>query len=178
MPKRFFLACCFISFCFSNAYAQKNEFSSIMGGGRLSDSKKGVNAFAMTASYTRSIIAGLAAEGSLDAFFVETASIKSNDYTAAQVSLLYRFGSINKSHRVIPYITVGIGKITTDWTEILSDPIYKLGAGVEYYFSEQSPLGLRVEVRDEITRKGHQDYPLAGPRIFLVSLRAGVSYRF
>lgn len=178
MFRRLLLACCLIACCFSNAFAQKNELSFIVGGGQLSNGDKSVRASAFTFAYTRSLPVGLAVEGSLDVFYVKNPPLKLDDYGAAQIAVLYHFGSVSKSHRVIPYITAGVGKVSTDYTEIPGEIIYKLGGGVKYYFSEESPLGLRVEVRDEITRQGHQAYPLAGSRLSLVTLRAGVTYRF
>jgi opacity protein-like surface antigen len=178
MFRRLFFACCLIACCFSNAFAQKNELSIIAGGGRLSDGDSSVRASALTLAYTRSLPLGLAVEGSLDVFYVKNPPLASDDFGAAQIAVLYHFGSVSKSHRVIPYITAGAGKVSTDYTEIQSDPIYKFGGGVKYYFSDESPLGIRVEVRDEITRQGHQGYPLAGSRLSLVTLRVGVAYRF
>jgi hypothetical protein len=178
MRRSLFLACCLMPFLFSNAFAQANELSFIIGGGRLSDGDRAVNASAFTFAYTRSLVAGLAVEGSLDVFYVKTPLVGQNDYGAAQIAVLYQFGSISKNRLIIPYITAGAGKVSTDYTEIPAEPIYRLGCGVEYYFSEKSPFGLRIELRDEITRRGHQDYPLTGSRLSLVSLRGGVTYRF
>ena len=75
-------------------------------------------------------------------------------------------------------MTAGIGSLSTDFTEIPSDVVYRIGGGIKYFFSKDSPFGLRVEVRDEITPQGHQRYPLPGDPVSLISVRAGVTYRF
>lgn len=178
MLKCLCLAGCLMLCCFTNAAAQKNELSFMVGGGKLSDHDKAINASAASAAYTRSLFAGLAVEGSLDGFFVDVPGFGLDGYSAAQIAVLYHFGSISKSRRLIPYITAGVGSVTTDFTEIRSDPIYRLGAGVKYFFSKAYPWGIRAEIRDEITRRGHQSYPLTGSRLSLVTFRAGVTYRF
>ncbi len=177
MCKTFFLACFLALMTGSNAFAQKNELSLIIGGGVLTDGDSSVNASAFTVSYDRHIVKGLAIEGSLDVFFIKNGSLNRDDFGAAQIAAVYHFGSL-KNRRVIPYVTAGIGSLTTDFTEIPSDPVYRFGAGAKYYFGKESPFGVRVEVRDEITRQGHQGYPLRGDRLSLVSIRAGVTYRF
>lgn len=178
MLKYLFLMCCFFCLLSSNALAQGNELSFIVGGGKLSDADRSVNASAFTAAYTRRIYAGLAAEGSLDVFFVKVPGFGKDDFGAAQIAVVYHFRSTSKNRSVIPYLTAGIGRITTDFTEIPSEPVYRLGGGVKYYFKEDSPFGLRIELRDEITRSGGQGYPLTGSRLSLVSLRAGLTWRF
>ena len=176
MCKTLFLACCVLAIC-ASASAQKNELSLIIGGGVLTDGKESTNASAFTISYARHIVKGLAVEGSLDVFFIKNGSLNRDDFGAAQIAVVYHFGSL-KSHRVIPYVTAGIGSLSTDFTEIPSDVVYRIGGGIKYFFSKDSPFGLRVEVRDEITPQGHQRYPLPGDPVSLISVRAGVTYRF
>ena len=178
MFKYLFLICCLFCLLSSNALAQGNELSFIVGGGKLSDDDRAINASAFTAAYTRRIIAGLAAEGSLDLFFVKNPDFGKDDFGAAQIAAVYHFRPISKNRSVIPYLTAGIGRISTDFTEIPADTVYRLGGGVKYYFSEEYPFGIRIELRDEITRNGKQGYPLSGSRLSLVSLRAGITYRF
>jgi hypothetical protein len=178
MWRSLLLACCLLPLCFSEAFAQMNELSLIGGGGRLSDGDSGVNASAFTFAYTRSLVAGVAVEGSLDVFFVTSPMGFRDDFGAAQIAAVYQFGSIGKTRRIIPYISAGVGKISTDFTEIPGEVVYRFGGGAKYYFSERAPFGLRIELRDEITRRGGQGYPLTGARLSLVSLRAGFTCRF
>jgi hypothetical protein len=177
MCKTLFLASCVLLAICGNANAQKNEISLIIGGGVLTDGKQSTNASAFTVSYDRQIVKGFAVEGSLDVFYIKNGSLNRDDFGAAQIAVVYHFGPL-KNRRVIPYVTAGIGRITTDFTEISSDVVYRIGGGIKYYFGKDSPFGLRVEVRDEITPQGHQAYPLPGDPVSLVSIRAGVTYRF
>jgi hypothetical protein len=163
----------------SNALAQKNEISLIVGGGQLSGESGSVPASAFSFGYTRSIVGGLAAEGSIDIFFVRNGSLERDDFTAAQAAVLYHFRPVTKSRALIPYLVAGIGKVTTDFTEIPADRVVRLGGGLKYYFREERRFGLRVELRDEITTgESLGYYPVSGSRLHLVSLRAGISCRF
>jgi hypothetical protein len=114
----------------------------------------------------------------LDGFFVRTPLIGSDGYGAAQIGAVYNFRSNAASRRIIPYVLAGVGKVTTDFTEIPAEVVYRFGGGAKYYFKENSGWGIRVELRDEITSRGLQNYPLKGSHLSLVSLRAGVTYRF
>ena len=178
MVKKFFLAGCLLLGCFANTLAQKNELSLTVGGGRFSDHDRTIAASAVSAAYTRSLFAGLAVEGSLDTFFVNVPGYGLDDYGSAQVAVLYRFGALGKNRRLVPYLAAGVGSVSTDFTEIRSDPIYRLSAGAEYYFNKECPWGIRAEIRDELTRRGHQPYPLKGNRLSVVTFRAGITYRF
>src|ERR1044071_2508048 len=178
MLRKFFLAGCLIFCCLPTPLAKNNELSFTVGGGTFSDHDRTIGASALSVAYTRRLFAGLAVEGSLDTFFVNVPGYGADDYGAAQVAVLYRFGAISKNRRLVPYLAAGVGSVSTDVTEIRSDPIYRLSAGAEYYFSKEYPWGLRAEVRDEITRRGHQPYPLKGNRLSVVTFRAGITYRF
>ena len=178
MLRSFLIACFLTVVCSTSAWAQKNEVSLIVGGGRLSGSGGSVGASAGSFAYTRSLIGGLAAEGSIDFFFVDNGSVSKDDYGAVQASLVYHFVPVRKRGSLIPYLVAGIGKVSTDFTEIPGEKIYRFGGGVKYYFSDNHGFGLRVELRDEITRQGLQGYPITGSTLHLVSLRGGFSYRF
>jgi len=178
MLKSLFLACCLFPLFLSDAFAQNNELSLTVGGGSFTDGDKSVTASAFTIAYTRSIIKGLTVEGSLDGFFITTPLIGSDGYGAAQIGAVYNFRSNAASRRIIPYVSAGVGKVTTDFTEIPAEVVYRFGGGAKYYFTENSGWGIRVELRDEITSRGLQNYPLKGSHLSLVSLRAGVTYRF
>ena len=178
MLKSLFLACCLFPLFLSDALAQNNEVSLTVGGGSFTDGDKSVAASAFTVAYTRTIFKGLAVEGSWDGFFVRTPNLGSDGYEAFQIGAAYNFRSNAASRRIIPYISAGVGKVTTDFTEIPAEVVYRFGGGAKYYFKENSGWGIRVELRDEITSRGLQNYPLKGSRLSLVSLRAGVTYRF
>lgn len=179
MIKSFLVAACIALFCSSNAWAQKNEMSLIIGGGQLSGEDRSVPASAFSIGYTRSIIGGLAAEGSVDVFFVRNGSLARDDFAAAQAAVVYHFRPVTKSRSLVPYVVAGIGKVTTDFTEIPADRVVRLGGGLKYYFSEQHKFGFRVELRDEITTGNSLGYyPVSGSRLHLVSVRAGITCRF
>jgi hypothetical protein len=178
MFKALLVAVVFLMACV-NANAQKNELSLIVGGGQLSGESRRVPASAFSIGYTRSIVGGLAVEGSIDIFFVRNGSLAADDFTAAQAAISYHFRPVTKSRAVIPYVVAGIGKVTTDFTEIPADRVIRLGGGLKYYFGENCPFGLRLELRDEIIAGGSLSYyPVSGSPLQVVSLRAGISYRF
>src|SRR6185436_17347971 len=134
---RSFLIACFLAAVFSSsALAQKNEVSLVIGGGRLAGKSSSVPASAFTFAYTRNLIGGLAAEASLGAFFVSNGTPAfRDDYGSVDASVVYHFIPIRKSRTLIPYVTAGIGKVSTDFTEIPGEKIYRFGGGVKYYFS-------------------------------------------
>ena len=175
MARLFFPAICLMLLCFSGAFAQKNELSLIIGGGRISEGDKADAVPAWTFAYARSIVGGLAVEGSLDLFYVREPGFGLDDYGSAQIGVLYHFVPITKDKTVIPYITAAVGEASTDFTEIPTEPIYRFGGGVKYYFGNESPFGIRVELNSETTRKGPFD---SSPRLSLVSVRAGITWRF
>jgi len=172
MLKIFLAACCVLIVCPMTAWAQKNELSLSAGGGGIVSNGESVSAPAYTLAYTRSLTNHLAVEGAFDVFYIE-----GDDFAGAQVAALYHFRPANETRRLIPYATVGIGKTSTDFTEIESQLVIRLGGGIKYYFGEH--LGLRVEFRDEIIRTGGSPYyPLPGSPQHFLSLRAGVVFRF
>src|SRR5262249_44718901 len=74
---------------------------------------------------------------------------------------------------MLPFVVAGLGKTTTDFTEIAAHPYYRLGGGISYHLTKSA--GLRLEVRDEIiTRLGQSDSPTGN----LPSIRCGIVYRF
>ena len=178
---RSFLSACFLAVLFSSsALAQKNEVSLTIGGGRLFGESGSVPATAFTVAYTRSLIGGLAAEGSFGAFFANNGTPPfRDDFGSLEASAVYHFLPVKKTRTLIPYVAAGIGKVSTDFTEIPGEKIYKVAGGVKCYFSDEHRWGLRIEVRDEITKTdGRQRYPVSGSRLSAVTLRGGFSYRF
>lgn len=180
MRKLLFAMCCCLFIAYGSANAQKNEFSVTVGGGSLRGENDSVaSSPAFTVAYTRGLTDRIAVEGSIDGYYVkQPGRSRRDDFLDAQVAGLFHFIPMTESKRVIPYLTAGVGRVSTDVTEIPAETITRLGGGVKYYPSDDHNIGLRVEVRDEITRRGGQGYPVAGDLINIISLRAGVTFRF
>ncbi len=172
MSRLFFAACCVLVLSPMAVWAQKNEVSFSAGGGGVFSHGESVSAPAYTLAYTRSLTDHLAVEGAFELFY-----LKGDGFAGAQVAALYHFRPAYETRRVIPYVTAGIGKTTTDFTEIESQVVVRLGGGFKYYIWDA--LGLRVEFRDEIIRTGNNPYyPLPGSPQHFLSARAGVVFRF
>ena len=181
MKKLLFAVCCCLVLAHgANAQTQKNEFSVTVGGGSLQGDNDSVAAAPVfTVAYTRGLTDRIAVEGSLDGYYVkQPGRSQRDDFLDVQVAGLFHFVPMTESKRVIPYLTAGVGRVTTDFTEIPAETIVRLGGGIKYYPSDNHNIGLRVEVRDEITSRGGQGYPVSGDRINIISLRAGVTFRF
>jgi opacity protein-like surface antigen len=181
MKKLLFAMCCCLFVAYgANAQTQKNEFSVSVGGGSLQGDNDSVAAAPVfTVAYTRGLTDRIAVEGSLDGYYVkQPGRSQRDDFLDVQVAGLFHFVPMTASKRVIPYLTAGVGRVSTDATEIRAQTITRLGGGVKYYPSDNHNIGLRLEVRDEITSSGGQGYPVAGDRINIISLRAGVTFRF
>jgi hypothetical protein len=155
-----------------SVWAQKNELSLSAGGGGLLSGGKSVSAPAYTLAVTRSLTDRVAVEGAVELFYLQ-----GDDFLGAQAAVLYHFRPADETRRLIPYATAGIGKTSTDFTEIEGQLVIRLGGGIKYFLVE--PLGLRVEVRDEIIRTGGSSYyPLPGSPQHFLSAWVGVVYRF
>lgn len=178
MARLFISACCLMLICFSNTFAQKNEMGILFGGGKLSDRNDSVGSFAYTIAYSRTIAWGLGVELSVDPFTARTSPSYVDSFGSGQLAAVYNFPSLGKDRTLIPYVSAGAGRVSTDFLDIPGEFIYRYGGGVKYYFGDESPFGIRMEVRDEITRKGRQPYPLQGSRVSLVTVRAGLAWRF
>jgi hypothetical protein len=181
MKKLLFAVCCCLVLAHgANAQTQKNEFSVTAGGGNLQGGNDSVAAAPVfTVAYTRGLTDRIAVEGSLDGYYVkQPGRSQRDDFLDVQVAGLFHFVPMTASKRVIPYLTAGVGRVSTDVTEIPAETITRLGGGIKYYPSDNHNVGIRVEVRDEITSRGGQGYPVSGDRINIISLRAGVTFRF
>ncbi len=176
MLKLFLAACCFLPMCFSAAQAQQNEVSISVGGGSLVSQGESLSAPTFTLAYTRNLPARFAVEGALEVFFVPIRGFGRDGFGGVQGAVLYHFRSPTKPQRLIPYLTVGVGKTTTDFTEIPGESVVRLGGGVKYFFSEA--FGLRVEMRDEIISNQRRTIPWPGSSINFPSARVGIIYRF
>ncbi len=171
MHRLFIVACCLVAVCSVDAAAQSNEISFSAGGGTLvADRNVSVPVFALT--YSHSITSRIAAEGSIDGFYVH-----GDDFLGVQAAGVYHFADAESVRRVIPFVTAGVGSTSTDATEINSKLVVRLGGGVKYFVTES--LGVRVEVRDEIVHTSDDPYfTVGGPVANLPSARVGVIFRF
>ena len=135
----------------------RNEIGFSLGGGSL-QTNPGAGATAVfSLSYQFHITRHFSAEGALDLFnykFLtgppDSPYIYKDDYLGAEAAAVYYFRASRQTGRLLPFIAAGIGKTTTDFTEIAAHPYYRLGAGVAYHLSDR--LGFRLEARDEIIR--------------------------
>ncbi len=122
----------------------------------------------------------IAAEGALDFFtyrFLTGPSDQPYEYTdgysGAEVAVVYNFRKSRQLRRWLPYVAAGVGKTTTDFTEIPGTPYYRFGAGVAYNFSDR--LGTRIEFRNETIRGLGWG---SGTDANLPSIRCGIVLRF
>jgi len=164
-----------------HAMAQgRNEIAFSLGAGSLQTNPGGGATAVFSVSYQFHITGHFSAEGALDTFFYKfmTGPPDSpygykDDYLGAEAAVVYHFRDINKTGRWQPFVVAGIGKTTTDFTEIAAHPYYRLGVGVTYHLSDR--LGFRLEVRDEIIKSL---WIQGNPDGNLPSIRCGVFYRF
>jgi uncharacterized FAD-dependent dehydrogenase len=98
-------------------------------------------------------------------------------FGGVQGSVLYHFVPSQSTRKVIPYVSAGVGSASTDFTEIPSDLLVKVGGGVKYFPIDA--VGVRFEVRDEIIDPEHNEVYLHGSSArHFVSARVGVIFRF
>ena len=165
----------FLSFSPSHLSAQKNELAFAVGGGALTGGADTLGTKALTLSYARNIPWRLAIEGSLDLFWVRHDDGFNDDFGGAALSVHYHFLDPEQTGKLIPYVGAGVGKTTTDFTEIPAQKLARLLGGVKYHFSDG--WGLQVEVRDEIM-EGSFYLVEPGKTINFPSVRVGIVRRF
>lgn len=163
--------------CAAPVVAQNNEISFSVGGGSLIGADESEGARVSTLAYTRYLTGRLAVEGSLELFYVHVPNFGWDDYHGVQASVIYHLKSVSTDQRFIPYLTAGIGNTTTDFTEIPSEWVVRLGGGFKYFFGQSRRLGLRVEARNEIIGEDNTIF-FPRTRINFPSARVGVIYRF
>lgn len=175
---RLFIAVLFSAMvCAAPVAAQKNEISFSIGGGMLIGSDENRGARVGTLAYTRHLTERWAAEGSLEFFSTNIPNYGRDGFSGVQGSVLYHLHPAATGPRFVPYVTAGFGNTTTDFTEIPSTWVIRLGGGFKYFPGNFQKLGLRVEARDEII--GDQNRIFSPPtRINFPSARVGVVYRF
>ena len=176
------LSCCMSLFIAMPVMAQsRSELSFSIGGGSLDAGTAGGGGTSVVSlSYQYHITRHISAEGALDFFnykFLtgpsENPYVYKDDYAGAEAAVVYHFRPSRQTGRWLPFVAAGIGKTTTDFTEIAASPYYRFGAGVAYNFTGK--LGLRFEARDELNRGL---WTGGSPNGNLLSLRCGIVYRF
>ena len=167
---RLLLSVLFLAVVFANPVAaQNNEISFSIGGGLLIGSDRSEGARVCTLAYTRYLTERLAVEGSLELFYVKVPNFGWDDYLGVQGSALYHLKSASTDQR--------IGNTSTDFTEIPSEWVIRLGGGFKYFFGQSRRLGVRVEARNEIIGEDNTVF-FPQTRINFPSARVGVVYRF
>jgi hypothetical protein len=121
-----------------------------------------------------------AAEGALDFFTytfpvgpVDRPSVYRDGYSGAEAAVIYHFRASRAERKWIPFAAVGLGRTTTDFTEIRGATYYRFGLGLSYNFSER--FGARWEIRDEAIR---DLYSSGRSLTHLPSARVGIVVRF
>jgi hypothetical protein len=158
----------------------RSELALSFGGGSLQTGSGGGPTTTCSFSYQFHISSHFSAEGALDFFFYkflagppDSLYQYKDDYAGAEAAVVYHLHANRRTGRWLPYLVAGIGKTTTDFTEIAAHPYYRLGAGVSYHLSDK--WGLRLEARDEIIKRL---YANGNPSANLPSLRLGIVYKF
>lgn len=156
----------------------RSEIGISFGVGSLQVNPGGGTTAVFSLSYRFHITRHFSAEGALDTFNYKLLTGPSNatyndDYLGAEAAVVYYFLGNRETGKWLPFVVAGIGKTTTDFTEIAAHRYYRMGAGISYHLSDR--FGFRVEVRDEIiTKLWNQGSPAGN----LPSIRCGVAYRF
>jgi len=158
----------------------RSEIALSLGAGSLQVIPGGGATTVFSLSYRFHITRHFSAEGALDSFNYnipvgppDTSSVYKDDYLGAEAAVVYHFLPDREPGRLLPFIAAGIGKTTTDFTEIAAHPYYRLGAGINYYLTDR--LGFQVEVRNEIIKRLYEDHQ---PNGTLPSIRGGIVLRF
>lgn len=158
----------------------RSEIALSLGGGSLQADTGGGATVVFSCSYRFHITPHFSVEGTLDMFNYNIpeyapndSSIFRDDYLGAEAAIVYHFLPNRDTGRLLPFVAVGIGKTTTDFTEIAAHPYYRLGAGVNYHLTDR--LGIQFEVRDEIITKL---WIHGEPNGNLPSIRGGIVIRF
>lgn len=158
----------------------RSEIALSLGGGSLQTDTGGGATIVFSLSYRFHITRHFSVEGALDSFnynlpsvIPDDSSTFRDDYLGAEAAVVYNFLPNRETGRLLPYVVAGIGKTTTDFTEIAAHPYYRLGAGINYHLSDR--LGFQFEIRDEIIKKLWTN---GEPNGNLPSIRGGIVIRF
>jgi hypothetical protein len=129
-------------------------------------------------AYDLHVTGRVTVEGALDIFYYDTpttglGSVYRDDFAGAEVAVLIHPLNCCDTGRLLPFVAVGIGKTTTDFTEIAANRYYRFGVGAAYQLDLR--FGVRLELRDDyITRL----YGGGSPAAHLPSVRASFVRRF
>jgi len=158
----------------------RNEIAFSAGAGSLQVNPDGGMTPVYSFSYRGHITRHFTVEGALDFFYYKfltgppnDRSVFNDDYHGAEAALVYYILPNSETGRLLPFVAAGIGKTTTDFTEIPAHPYYRFGAGFSYNLTEK--WGLRFEVRNEIIKSL---YINGSPTGNLPSARLGIVRRF
>jgi hypothetical protein len=158
----------------------RSEIALSLGGGSLQANTGGGATVVFSCSYRFHITQHFSVEGALDMFNYNIPEYAPNDssifrdeYLGAEAAIVYHFLPNRDTGRLLPFVAAGIGKTTTDFTEIAAHPYYRLGAGVNYHLNDM--LGFQFEVRDEIIK---ELWIQGKPNANLPSVRGGIVIRF
>lgn len=158
----------------------RHELAFSLGAGSLFVHHESASTPVFSFSYQFHFTKNASAEGALDCFTyrfltgpLDQQSYYRDGYTGAAAALVYNFRDYHQVGKWIPFVSAGIGKTTTDFTEIRASVYYRFGSGVTYHFTEK--YGIRLELRDEVITGL---YANGSPRGNLPSVRAAIVRRF
>jgi hypothetical protein len=158
----------------------RSELALSVGGGSLQVTPGGGGTPVFSFSYQFHITRRISAEGALDVFYyklpagpIANQSVYKDDYLGAEAAVVYHFRPNRQTGYWLPFVVAGIGKASTDFTEIAGNPYYRFGAGVSYNMTDR--FGFRIEARDELIKSLYQS---GNPDGNLPSLCFSIVYRF
>ncbi len=158
----------------------RSEFAVSTGAGTLVASSGGGITPVFSLSYRFHITDRFSAEGALDTFTykyrvgpIGQQYDYRDGYLGAEAALVWHLRSNRGTNRWIPFVDAGIGRTTTDFTEIPAATFFRAGIGASYFFKEK--YGIRVELRDEIVSRL---YDSESRNVNIPNLRVGLVYRF
>jgi hypothetical protein len=148
-------AAAFVPLTVVGAAAQgRNEVSASVGAGSLIENQGGGATPVWNLAYDFHVTKRWTVEGALDIFYDrfltspgDPRSTSRDDYTGAELAIVFHPINCCETGRLLPFVTAGIGKTTTDFTEVPASVFYRFGAGLSYHINER--FGLRAELRDE-----------------------------
>src|SRR5262245_22229253 len=127
----------------------RNEIALSVGAGSLQVDPGGGATAVFSLSYQLHITRHFSGEGALDSFNYTFQTGPSqgtykDGYLGAEAAIVYDFlPNSGGTTAIRPFVAAGIGKTTTDFTEIAAHPYYRLGAGISYRLTNR--YGLRIE---------------------------------
>jgi hypothetical protein len=178
---RIVLVCGIVALAGMPALAQgRSELAFSMGGGSLRTHPDGGFTVVAGFSYQFHITPHFSAEGALDFFNYKFLTgppdaqyTYTDDYAGAEAAIVVHFRANRQRGGLLPFVVAGIGKASTDFTEIAATPYYRFGLGVAYNLTDC--WGLRLEARDEVIKRLYYHGTPSGN---LPSIRLGIVYRF